>query len=226
MFEFGWFAGRRELPERWDLRRAGWCLIESGRQGHSRSPYPLLVEAGLERDRPPDIIGKEWVVILGVDAGDERARLIGAGFGDALPVNVDLPELSARTRRVAISACKLPRRRQIGRVTLDLCHRDVIVDERWTGLHPREFELLWRLTESRGALVTRKRLLKDVWRLEHDPETNNVEVHISRLRSKLAVMGVAGLVTTDPGGGYRVNFRFDEIHASERDAGPLDAYTC
>ena len=39
-------------------------------------------------------------------------------------------------------------------------------------------------------------------------------------------MGVAGLVTTDPGGGYRVNFRFDEIHASERDAGPLDAYTC
>ena len=52
--------------------------------------------------------------------------------------------------------------------------------------------------------MSKRQLLKDVWRLDHDPETNRVEVHISRLRSKLASAGVGELIGTDPTGGYFV----------------------
>ena len=63
--------------------------------------------------------------------------------------------------------------------------------------------MLWRLAERPGKPVTRATLLRDVWRLEFEPGTNSVEVHVSRLRSKLAQAGIRGLVETDPCG-YRV----------------------
>ena len=49
-----------------------------------------------------------------------------------------------------------------------------------------------------------KQLIKDVWRLNHEPETNSVEVHVSRLRAKLAGAGCESLVETAPEGGYRL----------------------
>jgi DNA-binding response OmpR family regulator len=61
-------------------------------------------------------------------------------------------------------------------------------------------------------------LLREVWRLEFEPGTNSVEVHVSRLRARLASAGVAGLVETDPAGGYRV--------AASACAEPLDARLC
>jgi two-component system OmpR family response regulator len=98
----------------------------------------------------------------------------------------------------------LPRRRAVGPVTLDLVHRDAHAGGAWLHLHPREFALLWRLADRPGARVTRAELWRDVWRLKHQPETNSVEVHVSRLRTKLAIAGCAGLVETDPRGGYRL----------------------
>ena len=98
----------------------------------------------------------------------------------------------------------LPRWRTIGALTLDLFHRDARCKGRWLALHPREFGLLWRLADSPGEIVTRRQLLRDVWRLGHDPETNSVEVHVSRLRAKLAAHGCEGVVLTDPRGGYRL----------------------
>jgi two-component system OmpR family response regulator len=98
----------------------------------------------------------------------------------------------------------LPRRRELGPLTLDLIHRDARADGTWLSLHPREFGLLWRLAERPGELVSRARLLRDVWRLDFEPGTNSVEVHVSRLRAKLARAGLAGLVETDPQGGYRL----------------------
>ena len=110
-------------------------------------------------------------------------------------------------------------------LTLDLFHRDARQGERWLSLHPREFGVLWRLADEPGHRVSRVQLLRDVWRLNHDPETNSVEVHISRLRGKLAEFDCAGLVTTDPRGGYRLNadrpFGFGGETAEEE---ALDAY--
>ncbi len=85
---------------------------------------------------------------------------------------------------------------------LDLFHRDGCIAREWLGLHPREFELLWRLAQSPGQRLSRRRLLSDVWRIDHDPETNRVEVHVARIRAKLNRFGLSWLIATDPAGGY------------------------
>ena len=96
----------------------------------------------------------------------------------------------------------IPRFREAGPVTLDLFHRDGRADGRWVGLHPREFALLWRLAAEPGRRVSRRDLLADVWRMEFEPETNSLEVHVARTRGKLDVFGLAWLIETHPHGGY------------------------
>lgn len=136
--------------------------------------------------------------------------MIAAGLGEALPMEVAVGELSVRMTRLALGVGALPRYRRIGPVTLDLLHRDASAGGRWLALHPREFALLWRLADAPGEQVPRDRLLSDVWRLTHVPETNSLEVHVSRLRAKLAVAKAAWLVETDPRGGYRLASCEDE----------------
>lgn len=96
----------------------------------------------------------------------------------------------------------IPRFREIGDVTLDLVHRDGRVEDRWLNLHPREFELLWRLAQQPGERVTRKQLLTDVWRINFEPATNSLAVHVARVRAKLAPFGLSAIVATHPDGGY------------------------
>ncbi len=96
----------------------------------------------------------------------------------------------------------MPRHVRTGPLMLDLFHRFGNVAGDWLGLHPREFELLWRLAESPRQRLSRRQLLAEVWRIDHDPETNRVEVHVPRVRAKLHVFGLSWLVATDPAGGY------------------------
>ena len=163
--------------------------------------------------------------MLGIEEPAERAALLTLGCAEALPATVGLHELEARARRVDEMFGMLPRWRAVGPLTLDLFHRDVRRGGRWLALHPREFGLFWRLADAPGQRVTRAQLLRDVWRLNYEPETNSVEVHVSRLRGKLAEFGCDGLLTTDPRGGYRLRaerpFNRDG-EVAEQDA--LDAY--
>ena len=92
---------------------------------------------------------------------------------------------------------------EAGPLRLDLFHRDAQLDEGWLALHPREFELLWRLAETPERTVSQRALLQDVWRLPFEPGTNRVAVHIARLRRKLAVHGLDAMIATD-GPGYRL----------------------
>ncbi len=96
----------------------------------------------------------------------------------------------------------IPRFREAGDVTLDLFHRDGRVEDRWVGLHPREFELLWRLAEQPGVPMSRRELLADVWRISFEPQTNSVAVHVARVRAKLAPYGLEQILATHPEGGY------------------------
>ncbi len=96
----------------------------------------------------------------------------------------------------------IPRFREAGDVTLDLLHRDGRVDDRWLSLHPREFELLWRLAQDPGQRLSKQRLLADVWRITYEPETNSVAVHVARVRAKLSPFGLACILATHPDGGY------------------------
>ncbi|MCK0127344.1 winged helix-turn-helix domain-containing protein [Erythrobacter sp. F6033] len=100
------------------------------------------------------------------------------------------------------NATLIPRFREAGDVTLDLFHRDGRVEAKWIGFHPREFELLWRLAEEPGLRMTKKQLLADVWRLDFEPESNSVAVHVARVRAKLSSFGLDNIVATHPDGGY------------------------
>lgn len=206
---FGWLAQQGEPPWQWDLRRQGWRMSRGSGGCFAESRHVLICDvrelepdqrAGMaEADRPA------WrLIMLGVEEPAERARLLSAGCAEALSAEVSLRELEARTRRVNDMFAMLPRWRNVGPLVLDLFHRDARQGARWLNLHPREFGVLWRLADTPGEAVTRRQLLSDVWRLNHEPETNSVEVHVSRLRSKLALAGCAYLVATVPEGGYRL----------------------
>lgn len=138
-------------------------------------------------------------------AGASLLRFEGLTPAETAPLaGPDLRLLGWHLSRAVAIGELLPRRRSIGPLTLDLVYRDANAGGAWLHLHPREFALLWRLADSPGSRVTRGELCRDVWRLRHEPETNSVEVHVSRLRAKLASAGCASLIETDPRGGYRL----------------------
>jgi two-component system, OmpR family, response regulator len=198
---FGWVAERREPPAQWDLRRCGWTLT---RATPDAADICLVDMAGQRAAQPPPVPDPTRCLYIGVRCPRERTTLLAAGAGEVVRPDVDLAELDQRARRVLASREWLPRRRDVGPLTLDLLHRDARAGERWLSLHPREFELLWRLAERPGECVSRARLLREVWRLDFEPGTNTVEVHVSRLRTKLAARGIDGLVQTVPESGYRI----------------------
>lgn len=206
---FGWLAEVAEPPWQWDLRRHGWTLSHGINGCRAECRHVLICDvrtltpeqraAMAEADRPA------WrLIMLGVEQPAERARLLSSGCAEALSADITMRELEARTTRVNQMFTMLPRWRNVGPLTLDLFHRDARLGSRWLNFHPREFGVLWRLSDAPGTTVTRRQLLTDVWRLNHEPETNSVEVHISRLRSKLAQVGCGELVVTVPEGGYRL----------------------
>ncbi|MDE1467156.1 winged helix-turn-helix domain-containing protein [Aurantiacibacter sp. D1-12] len=227
---FGWIAPGAEPPPQWDLRQHGWHLCH-GNDGCRADCHHVLVcdTRGLssndqlalaEADRPA------WrLIMIGVEKPSLRAKLLNMGCAEALPALTGGPELLARVRRVNDMFGMLPRWRHVGNLTLDLFHRDARRGAKWLGLHPREFGVLWRLTDKPGELVSRQQLLKDVWRLNHEPETNSVEVHISRLRSKLASAGASEIVETSTDGGYRLSDDAPFMFAKDPPEGDaLDGY--
>lgn len=212
MRHFRWHSAG-PIPPGSDLRRLGWQLLEArGACGEGES-HPLLVRPeGLVFAEWLKLCGttpseRKWTVMLGVADGQERARLLRLGFGDALSQGASLEELEQRVLRLAEQAQALPRSRRHGPLQLDLLAREAFVAGRAVGLHPREFALLWRLAESAGEPVGPGELLGDVWRLTFRPETNSLAVHISRLRAKLRLSGADGLIETMPDGAYRLTDR-------------------
>ena len=204
--EYSWLSVAPSPPGRWDLRMLGWRIRPYFRCENLPSGIPTLLDWRIGC-RCPDwglLSDKQNVIAIGVDDAETRAQLLGEGFGDALDSQHALVELAARLLKLDGLAKTIPQQRRVGPLVLDLFHRDARIDHRWIGLHPREFGLLWRLAETPERQVSRKELLQDVWRLKHEPETNSLEVHVSRLRAKLAVSGLGWIVQTHPGGGYRI----------------------
>ncbi len=90
---------------------------------------------------------------------------------------------------------------RVGGVELDLARRRVTVDGVTTHLSDREFRLLYHLVSHAGKIVSRERLLSEVWGYSFDPGSNVVDVCIRRLRKKL---GPASPIETVRHAGYRL----------------------
>jgi|SRR5690242_14167188 DNA-binding response OmpR family regulator len=89
-----------------------------------------------------------------------------------------------------------------GSLALDVARRQARIGDRVVDLSDREFKLLHRLLASAGEVVSRERLLSEVWGYHFDPQSNVVDVCVRRLRKKL---GPASPIETVRHAGYRVS---------------------
>ena len=92
----------------------------------------------------------------------------------------------------------------VGDLELDLLSRTAKRNGSAIELQPREFRLLEYLMRHAGQIVTRTMLLENVWEYHFDPQTNVIDVHISRLRAKIDKGFAKPLLHTIRGAGYMV----------------------
>ncbi len=225
--EFCWIGGGAP-PAAYDLRLRGWRLTRCAAPGDCAAPVPLLAPwlgidpaAWLELAGAPAAL-RARTVFVDVSDSEERAMLLRGGFGDAVACGAGLGELALRVARALAHSGCIPRVRPAGPAELDLILRDAMVAGRRAGLFPREFALLWRLAEDAGQPVAGDTLRRDVLDLRFRPETNALQVHISRLRRKLRIAGAGSPIETLPGGGYRL--AGEPLVAAPARAIELDAY--
>ena len=93
-------------------------------------------------------------------------------------------------------------RLKVGDLEMDLLARNVHRGQQQIELLPREFRLLEFLMRRAGQVVTRTMLLESVWDYHFDPQTNVIDVHISRLRQKIDKGFSSPLLHTVRGAGY------------------------
>ncbi len=142
--------------------------------------------------------------------GEVDDRVIGfkAGGDDYLVKPYAFPELLARVealgRRRSAVAPNVTTRYAVGDLEIDVITRTVRRDGRKIDLQPREFRLLEYLMRHAGQVVTRTMLLENVWEYHFDPQTNVIDVHISRLRSKIDKDFDKPLLKTIRGAGYTI----------------------
>jgi two-component system OmpR family response regulator len=137
---------------------------------------------------------------------DDRVKGLRAGGDDYLPKPYSFSELLARVEALA-------RRRggrgdemlyRVGDLELDRLSHQVRRGKEEIVLQPREFRLLEYLMKHAGQVVTRTMLLENVWDYHFDPQTNVIDVHISRLRSKIDKGYGQPLLHTVRGAGYMI----------------------
>lgn len=118
---------------------------------------------------------------------DDRVRGLQAGGDDYLTKPFAFAELSARLQALIRRSTRTPEatRLTVGDVAMDLVARGVTVAGREVELQPREFSLLEYLLRNPGRPVTKTMILEHVWDYSFDPQTNVVDVLMSRLRSKV-----------------------------------------
>ena len=165
----------------------GLAVIESLRRAGSRTP--ILILSALS-----DV--------------DERIRGLRCGGDDYLTKPFAFGELLARLdalmRRAPASGAPVTSL-SVADLRMDLLARKVMRGARAIALLPREFELLEYLMRHAGQVVTRTMLLESVWGYSFDPQTNVVDVHISRLRQKIDQAPEPPLLHTVRNAGYRIS---------------------
>ena len=200
------------------LEAAGYAPLraENAREGlrlaASRGPACILLDLGL-----PDMDGKEMlarlrafsqvpvIVISARDREAEKIAALDAGADDYVEKPFGLAELLARlraaTRRDLMAEASSPIVKT-GPLKVDLERRLLHVEGAEIAVTPREWELLAVLARNLGKVVTRQRMLTEVWGPAHVEDSQYLRVYVGQLRQKLGE--AARLLRTEPGVGYRL----------------------
>jgi two-component system OmpR family response regulator len=162
----------------------GLAIIETLRKGGNRTPI---------------------LILSALDGVDERIKGLRGGGDDYLTKPFAFGELLARVDalgRRGTGGGEAEHTLQVGDLRMDLLTRRVTRGSRAVTLQPREFKLLEYLMRHANQVVTRTMLLEAVWEYNFDPQTNVVDVHISKLRQKLELDSERALVRTVRNAGY------------------------
>lgn len=140
---------------------------------------------------------------------DDRVKGLQAGGDDYLVKPFSFSELLARLealiRRAKSAGNQNETMLTLADLEVDLLKREVRRGGQKIDLQPREFQLLEFLLRHAGQVVTRTMLLEGVWNYHFDPQTNVIDVHISRLRGKIDKGFDKPLLHTIRGAGYRLS---------------------
>ena len=167
-------------------RRDGLSIVESLRAEGNKTPVLILSALG---------------------EVDDRVTGLRAGGDDYLAKPYAFSELLARVEALARRKPKgSPEETvyRVGDLVLDRLSHKVTRTGEEIALQPREFRLLEYLMQNAGKVVTRTMLLEHVWDYHFDPQTNVIDVHISRLRSKIDRDFETPLLHTVRGAGYMI----------------------
>ena len=161
----------------------GLSLIQTLRSSGKKTPILVLSALGEIDDR-----------VEGLRKGGDDYLVKPFAFSELLA------RLEALVRRGDAEAVRT--RLRVGDLEMDLLTREVRRAGRNIELQPREFRLLEYLMHHAGQVVTRTMLLEKVWDYHFDPQTNVIDVHVSRLRGKIDKGFDDPLIHTVRGAGY------------------------
>jgi two-component system OmpR family response regulator len=164
-------------------KRDGLSLIEKMRQEKVNTPVLILSAKG---------------------SIDDRVRGLQMGSDDYLTKPFAFSELLARIQALIrrASGASEPTRLEMGDCSMDLLTREVTRGSKRIDLQPLEFSLLEYLMRNAGKVVSKTMIMEHVWDYHFDPQTNVVEVRISRLRDKIDKGFPTKLIHTIRGVGY------------------------
>lgn len=159
----------------------------------------LSIIPALQRDK----IFAPALIISALDDVDERVKGLEAGADDYLTKPFSFAELGARVEALLRRPNQSQRTSlQVGALSLDLLARRAWLHGEGVDLTAREFQLLEYFIRRPSQLITRDMLLKQVWKLHFSPQTNVVDVHISKLRRKIDVKREGSFIKNIRGAGF------------------------
>ncbi len=164
----------------------GLSVIEALRKNGTDTPILILSAMGSVEDR-----------VHGLRAGGDDYLVKPFAFSELL---ARIEALTRRARTDGVQETSL----RVADLEMNLLSRAVHRGGQPVDLKPREFRILEFLMRHAGQVVTRTMLLESVWDYHFDPQTNVVDVHISRLRQKVDVGFGRPLLHTVRGAGYRL----------------------
>lgn len=207
-----------------ELRRYGYQVIETGGDANVKEaflahrPHLVLLDINLPRYdgfywcRQLRAVSKVPIIFISARADDlDQVRALEHGGDDYItkPFNLELVLAKVRSSlRRAYGEYALGRDDElvhVGNLVLNRSNNEVSYKGRCVELTPREFRLLLCLAERAGQIVTRAELLEALWDDVEFVDDNTLTVNVTRVRRRLAELGLGDVIETKRGQGYKLN---------------------